>query len=968
MALRLVVGLLALLLSSVLLAAAAVGAGVLGVYYTFVRELPSADEFSQRTMEAWQSTRVYDRTGQHLLYEIMPVDGGLRTWVPLESIPEYLRNATVAMEDKSFYTNRFGLNLEGLARAAWGEIRGQNEGGGSSITQQLVRNVLMDASERMDRSYIRKVKEMVLAFELSRRYPGIEGRNQILEWYLNTIFYGHLSYGVEAASQVYFGKSASQLSLAEAAMIVPLGQSPALNPIDHYEEAKHRQELVLKGMAEQGYITTAEAERAKQETVTVVQTRREIIAPHFVISYLRPELVQRFGAEAVYGGGLQVITTLDLGTQTFAEQAAREQVIALGDKNKVRNAGVVVLDTKTAEIKAMVGSIDYDNEAIAGEVNMATSPRQPGSSFKPFTYATAFAQGYAPTTMVMDVRTSFQVPGESPYVPENFARNYHGPVLLRQALACSYNIPAVAMMQKVGPMKVVQTAHAMGINTLNDANYNLSLALGTGPVAVLDMAYAFSVFANGGAMVGQPVPQEDWKEGYRHLDPVAILKVTDPSGKVLWEYTGPSREQVIRADVAYLLTDIISDNKARTPAFGAQSALILPDRPVAAKTGTTNDFTDAWTVGFTPNYAVAVWMGDTKGEQNMNIDAVRVAAPVWQKIMLHLHDGVPVETFQRPPGIVTAIVDRTSGKQPTEYSAARMEEIFIEGTVPTEKDDIHRPFRVCMDSGKLAMPYCPADRVEAKTFEVYPSEAADWVRATNVPQPPSEYCDVHGSNLGHLDLAIATPKQYGVVRGIVPVRGNARAGGQQSYWLQFSAGTGGNNWQRIGPEHGERVDNGLLENWDTTGLDGMYTLQLTAMDSGQPRDFSVQVLVDNISPTVKMARPDPETPVWYEDDPKGLLTYQDDRVYEAPKDEWVNIQVDAVDNIEMARVEFFMDDQPIGITTVAPYSLRWNLVRDSAGPYTQTRKIHVVAYDSAGNESKTEPVEIHVIPERKREP
>ncbi len=946
----------------------AIAGGLWGVYAFYAQGLPSPEEISRRSIENFETTRIYDRTGQHILYEIIPPEGGRRTEVPLARIPVHLRNATIAMEDKTFYTNPGGINIEGLARAVWGTLRGQYAGGGSSIPQQLIRNVIMTPEERMEMSYNRKIKELILAIELTRRYPGVEGRDKILEWYLNNVFYGHFAYGVEAAAQTYFNKHVEELTLAEAAMLVPLGNAPALNPIDHPEEAKKRQEIVLDQMYLQGYITAEEAFAAKQQPLVIAPPRFDIVAPHYVL-WIRNLLEEQFGSDAVYGGGLQVITALDLEIQNKAQEIARTQVASFREKYKASNAAVVVLDAKTAEVKAMVGSLDYFDRSIDGQINMALSPRQPGSSFKPFTYATAFAQGYTPATMVMDVRTSFpDPPNPEPYVPENYSRNYHGPMLLRQALACSYNIPAVAIASKVGIPNVVATARAMGITTLTKPTYGLALTLGGTEVPLLDMAYAFSVFANGGTMVGEEVPPEKQKPGYRQLEPVGILKVTDAKGQVLYEYTQPKKRGVLSPEVAFLLTDILSDNRARTPAFGADSVLVIKDRPAAVKTGTTDEYRDGWTIGYTPQYVVGVWVGNTDyTEMEKGAAGVRTAGPIWHDLMEWLHADLPVENFTRPPNLETAIIEPKSGKLPTEYSPSRMQEIFIQGTVPTEHDDVHRPFRICKETGKLATVYCPQDQVEVKVFEIYPPEADDWVRENQIPQPPREYCDLHGPNLVNADVAIVSPKNLQIVRGLVPIMGNARAGGQEKFWLEFGQGLTPGAWLPMGPEHGHRVENNVLEYWDTTGLDGLYTLRLSVIDGGNLRQASLNVLVDNISPTVSIIHP------------------PDGKVYEMNKDEWVNIQVDAQDNIAMSRVEFFLDERSLGFSTVAPYTLRWTLVMSNtqpvkeetrplppgmeiianAGGYTETHTIYVVAYDAAGNQMKSEPVKVQIIPERK---
>ncbi|HHX43464.1 MAG TPA: penicillin-binding protein [Chloroflexi bacterium] len=921
-------------------------AAVLGVYAFYVQDLPSAEEIGRRSTETFETTRIYDRTGKILLYEFIPPDYGRRTEVPLERIPAHLRNGTVAMEDKTFYTNPLGINVEGVGRAVWGELTGENLGGGSSIAQQLIRNVIMTPEERMERSYERKIKEMILAFELTRRYPGIEGRDQILEWYLNNISYGRMAFGVEAAAQTYFGKHVEELSLAECAMLVPLGQSPALNPIDRPEEAKKRQEIVLDAMFLQGYITAEEAMAAKQETLVLAPPRFDIKAPHFVM-YVRDELERRFGTEAVYGGGLQVITSIDLEAQAEAERIAREHIDTFREPHNAHNAAVVVLSTKTAEIIAMVGSLDYYDQAIDGQVNMAISPRQPGSSFKPFVYATAFAQGYTPATMVMDVRTSFPDGGNpAPYVPENYDRRFHGPMTLRRGLACSYNIPAVAAAHWVGIDRVVETARAMGVTSLNEPHYGLAVALGSEEVSPLEMAYAFSVFGNGGSLVGEATSSPA-REGRRRLDPVAILEVKDARGNVLYAYEQPQRQEVLRAEVAFLVADVLSDNQARTPAFGANSVLVLKDRPAAVKTGTTNDYYDGWTVGFTPQYVTAVWVGNTDRTKMKNASGVRVAGPIWHDVMEWLHDGLPVESFERPEGIVTAIVDSVSGKLPTEYSPGRMQELFMEGTVPVEHDDVHRPIGICRESQKLATTYCPAEAVEQQVFSIYPPEADDWVREQGIPQPPKEYCPIHGPDLSGAAVAILQPGHFATIKGVVAVTGNARPDGFQRYRLEYGQGSAPGQWIPIGGEHGESIDNGVLEHWDTHGLEGLYTLRLIAVGDGGEHQATVQVLVDNTPPSVQIQAPTP------------------DKFFYPGTDEWISIQVDARDNVAMDKVEFYIDDQLFGYSTVSPYTVRWMLRRaegEGAFPVEPwgTHRIHVVAYDSAGNTTTSEPVTVHI--------
>jgi penicillin-binding protein 1C len=916
------------------------------VYTAYARELPEATEISARSTETFETTRIYDRTGQHLLWEIFPEDAGRRTWVPLSYVPEHLRNATIAMEDRTFYTNPGGLNVEGIARAVWGELSGEDRGGGSSIAQQLVRNVIMTHEERMERSYVRKLKEIILASELTRQYPGIEGRDMILEWYLNNIFYGHFAYGVEAAAQTYFNKPVRDLTLAESAMLVPLGQSPARNPIDRPEDAKRYQEVVLDEMARQGYITPEEAWAAKQEVLIIASPHFDMQVPHWVL-YVQDILVQRFGRQATYGGGLQVITTIDLEAQAKAQEIAREHIAGLPQRHNANNAAVVIMDTKTAEIMAMVGSLDYHNAEIDGQVNMALSPRQPGSSFKPFTYATAFAQGYTPATMVMDVRTSFpDLPNPAPYVPENYNRAFNGPVLFRRALGSSFNIPAVAVQHMVGTMNVVDTAHAMGITTLNNAHYGLALTLGGGDVKLLDMVYAFTVFANNGEMLGVPIVPEVYRSGHRQLDPVAILKVSGAAGDVIYEYIGPQRQEVIRPEVAYLITDILADNQARIQTFGTNNPMVLQNRPAAAKTGTTNDFHDSWCVGYTPQYTVGVWVGNANYKRMHDMPGARGAGPIWQKTMEWLHDGLPVLGFERPTGLVTAVVDGTSGKLPTEYSRQRIQELFIEGTVPTESDDVHRSVRICTISEKLATSYCPDWEVETRVFEVFPLEAEDWVRQREKPQPPTEHCDMHGPGPSHADVAIMQPMPMQTIRGIIPIIGNAKLGGMSRFWVEYGSGMDPTSWVRITPDHGHHVENGVLTEWNTGGLDGLYTLRLGAQDGGGGVHYaSIAVLVDNAPPEVT------------------ILSPNEGRAYSISKNEWINIQAYVVDDMAMDRVEFYLNGEMVGYSTVAPYTLRWDLGSgELPGDGERTLTIHLVAYDRAGNRSESEPVRVQIVP------
>ena len=507
----------ALLFAVLLTVGGAVGvavASVFGIYTFYAAQLPDAGVI-ERQQEKFETIRFYDRTGKHLLYESVdprPFRGD-RTYMPLQEMSPAVIQAAVALEDHNFWDNP-GINVRGLMRAFASNLQGGSVQGGSSITQQLIKNVVIPLEERTQQSYARKLKEVILAMEVTRRYD----KGKILEWYLNYNFYGNLAYGIEAASQVYFGKSVSELSIAEAAMLAPIPQFPALNPIDNLDDAKNRQRVTLQVMVDAGYLTQDEADAAFAQELDLrgsVAERFDIFtAPHFAL-YALERIKEEFNTiddpYRIWKEGLAVYTTLDVDLQKYAEQVARDHIARLNEQGRnVNNASVVVLNSETGEILAMVGSLDYKNEEIDGQVNVAISERQPGSSFKPYVYLTGLLQGMNSASMILDVRTAFTQNDSSVYVPENYDRLYHGPVALRDALAQSLNIPAIRVMDQVGVASALRTAHRLGINGLDRGlnYYGLNLVLGGGEVTLLDHTYAYSVLANGGVMAGKPVSPE----------------------------------------------------------------------------------------------------------------------------------------------------------------------------------------------------------------------------------------------------------------------------------------------------------------------------------------------------------------------------------------------------------------------------------------------------------------------------
>lgn len=951
----------------VLVLALLTGVGsALSAYGYYAQQLPDPDSI-QNVEQEFSTVKLYDRTGTVLLYEIVDPLGGDRTWVEMSDIPASFRDATVAIEDKTFYTNP-GYDAEGIARALYNNLTGGQVQGGSSITQQLVKNVLIEPSQRTEVSFDRKIRELILAIQISREFS----KDQILEWYLNTNFYGNLAYGAEAAAQVYFGKHISELTLAESSMLAAIPQSPALNPIDNYDIAKERQRLVLDFMVEQGYVTAQEADIAFNTPLTIQppEERFDILAPHFSIS-ARRQLEEILGPTRLYQGGWTVYTTLDYDLYLQSECAARSHIARLsgqspatvipaadgspctaadylhpvapedvGVNHNANNAAIVVMNAKTGEVLSMIGSLDYHNEAIDGNFNVALAERQPGSAFKPFTYLTAFQQGYAPATMTLDVRTAFNVGSNTPYVPENFDRQFHGPQSIRTALANSYNVPAVEVLQWVGIDNVIHTAHAMGINTLDRGleNYGLSLTLGGGEVNLFDLTYAYSTLANMGEMTGRPTLPETRRPGYRTLDPTMILRVEDKEGNIIWEYGEPSTygsNPVVDPALTYLINDILSDDVARRASVGTNSALLL-DRTAAVKTGTTNDYRDNLTVGYTPQIVTGVWIGNTDNTPMIEMPAIVGAAPIWKAVMQYAHRDLAVENWVRPSNVVEMTVCHPSGLLPTQHCPTK-QELFVRGTEPITYDNIYQVFKINKNTGKLATSFTEPELVEEKAYQILPDAADDWVREQGIEQPPTEYDPINTTDAAG-DVAITEPLPFAIVRGAVVIRGNARDRNFQLYNLFYGEGINPTSWTQIGSDRFTPAFDFDLGIWDARLFDGLFTIRLTVV-RGDNRfvDDYVQVNVDNTPPEIRIISPQP------------------DQVF-TMADEFIQIAPFTADNISMDYVEFYVDDQPIAKSTIYPYNERWFITEP--GVHT----IQLRAFDVAGNETESERVTIVVNP------
>lgn len=627
-------------------------------FYAFIlKDLPSPTKLSNNT--ASYSSQIYDRNGK-LLYTLYSDKN--QTFVPLARIPKDLQEATIAIEDKDFYRHG-AVDFRGITRAAYSIFVHKQMQGGSTLTQQLVKTSLLSPEQTIQR----KVKEVILAFATEIMYS----KDEILEMYLNQVPYGGTQYGVGAASQTFFGKDVSKLTLAENAYLAGLPESPSvLSPYgSNPERGKLRQQEVLRRMLEQNYITREEYEKARKQELRFQKISNPIKAPHFVF-YVRNLLIQKYGQQVVEQGGLKIQTSLDLKTQDFVQKTVAEEVEKV--KNyKVGNGAALVTNPATGEILAMVGSTDYFDPK-QGSVNLTTALRQPGSSIKPLNYAVGLMNGYSAATPFVDQPVCFPQVGEKPYCPRNYDGRFRGVVQMRYALANSLNIPAVQMLKLNGLESMIKTSRDMGITTFKDpSQYGLSLTLGGGEVYMTDMATAFGVFAN---------------QGYR-IDLHPILKITDRKGQIIEEYKPPKSpifgKKVIPSEVSFIISDILADNTARTDAFGPNSELKIDKQRVSVKTGTTNDYKDNWTIGYTPSYVVAVWVGNNDSTPMSGIvSGVTGAAPIWNKIMTQLLDGKKPEIPQKPPNVYGKYICTGTGQVASGNNSgcATRYEYLIKGT------------------------------------------------------------------------------------------------------------------------------------------------------------------------------------------------------------------------------------------------------------------------------------------------
>lgn len=854
-----------------------------GVYRSYTNDLVTpAEEIAKLPLGG---AEIRDRNG-NFLYEFFDDVTGLRKYVPHDEISLNLIGATIAAEDASFMDNP-GVNFSGLVAAAldnfspFGDSSGFLEGrGGSSITQQLVKNIYFTPEERTERSIDRKLKETAIALELTRDYS----KEQILEWYLNLISYGNVFIGAEAAANGYFNTTAEDLTLPQAAMLAAIPSCPSCyDPINEPEAALEQRNVVLRRMYEETYITRDLMIEAQAEPLSVELQPFPVEAPHFVFNVVRPELERLFGEEAVRRDGLIVYTSIDLEFQKQAE-AHLEEWITTFEYSGGHNGAVVAIDPTTAEIMAYVGSRDYFRDDIDGRNNMAAALNSPGSSFKPFTYLTAFLElGWGAGTLILDTPFPGEYwDGERP--PRNPGTGFQGPITVRNALGNSLNIPAVKAIMYAGVVNTINQATKMGITGLEPSRLGPSMTIGGVDVRLIDMVYGYTAFPNLGILKGvestivRPA-------GERNIEPVSIIRVENRDGEVIYPLIagepsadGPYlQEQRVAPEAAtYLINSILSDGCAQTITFGGCGALSIPGRPAGIKTGTSEPYSDSFAIGdtwafaYTPQLVVGTWFGNADNSPMTDISSTSVSWRTVRDVITTYHEGLPVEQFRRPPGLVEAELCAPSGLVATETCPIKNPpDLFVADRLSSAEDDWWLVAQIDSRTNKLASEFTPAEFIEERLYLQLPEGLGSWETnqalewAAELEDASSDEVPTETTDVRDLPMAITSPIRAEQVSGDVVIEGRAFSESFVSYRLEYRYDTLAGDWQPI-IEVQNSVPEGVLGIWNTDGLPlGLYTLRLVISDeaAGESEQRVQVLLVGVVEPEPDNSpKPDPKEP------------------------------------------------------------------------------------------------------------
>ncbi len=856
-----------------------------------------------------QPTRLYDRGGQVLLKTLAPSESP-RRYIPYDPgnpqhLPEQLVQAVIAACDPTFWEHS-GYSVLGLDQPE----------AHPTIAQKLVSSLLLwDEPPSLNRA----LRERLLAAQVTASY----GRPQVLEWFLNSADFGNYAYGVEAAAGLYFGKDATGLTLAEASVLAAVVQAPGLNPLDAPEAALERGRENIHLMHDLGFITDQEMLDALAERpVFARKAVREDFAPAF-ISLVMNQLEDQFPRERVSRGGLNIYTTLDYDLQQQASCTARafiQRLTGLPDDTAScaaarllpplppglsvpdASTSTLILDPKTGQVLAAVG------ETVEGSETASMTAHNAGSLLMPFIYLTGFTRGLSPASLVWDV------PGTAAVTDPDGA--YHGPVRLRLALANDYLLPAAQVLDQMGLASVAQTSRSFGLE-FQPASSSGGIPdplRDPVPLRLLEASAAYGVFATGGVMYGEPSG-----EG---LIPAAILRVESVDHDTWLDWTSPQAQPVLTPQLAYLMNHILSDEPARWPSLGHPNAFEI-ERPVGAKIGWTPDGGDAWAVGYTPYRVAAVWTGTRVENTGLS---PRIVMGLWRALMEYASRSFPPDGWTAPAGITEMDVCDPSGMLPTRDCPAIVREVFASGSEPTQLDNLYRVFEVNRETGYLATVFTPPQLVETRVYMVVPPEAREWAAANGVQTPPDSYDAIQPVTLNP-NVNITSPAMFTDLRGEVEIRGTAAGDDLESYRLLVGQGLNPGDWIQLGEEMSVPVQDDLLAVWDTSGLNGLYALQLQVLRTDQRVETAIiQVSLDNTAPSVSITYPSDG----------DELSYDSDRQ--------ITFQVAASDNLSLDRVEFAVDGTSVGVLEEAPYALTWTVRRGS-------HALFVRAIDLAGNES-----------------
>jgi membrane carboxypeptidase/penicillin-binding protein len=895
-----------------------------------------------------QPTEFYDRSGEFLLYSLQNPAVDERQYIPIannalsetleeqgEYLPAALISATVAVMDPGFWSHP-GFSFKGIM-----------QGTQTTIAQHVVSDLLFWNETPGIR---RSLRERLLAAQITKAYD----RSKVIEWYLNSAYFGNLAYGIDSAAQVYLGKSADQLNLVEAALLTAVAQKPALNPLDAPQTALERGEDALQTMLRLGLISVEEARQAENISIKLQKPVGPKFnpAPEFSALVLA-HLVNEIELERLERGGFKIITTLDIDLQLQAScttkihlarvtgQSPPQQTpgedncpaaLLLAPLSLPENLSTVdiglnlaILEPHTGQILALVGS------PSTGIKPAHAAGYAPGSMLTPFVYLTAFTRGFSPASLAWDIGTA---------LPENIATRvnpegvYHGPVRLRTALANDYLTPAIEIMSQIGPESVWRTIRQFGLSSLaipeTDPEFSgcrgCQLLLTGGQVTLLEMIQAFGTLANEGVLVGELL-DETTETGLQSIHPVTIISATDREGQHWIAERDPEKRPVTNPQLAYLMTHVLSDEAARWPSLGHPNPLEI-GRPAAVKIGVNDDQSSTWVIGYTPQVVVGVWAGTLEETPTQNIPP-NVAATLWNAITRYTTRYMASEVWSVPPGISTVDVCDPSGMYPTRYCPTVVSEVFLQGNEPTQPDNLYQAFKVNRETGLLATIFTPPELVDERVYLVVPPEANAWAEEAGLSKPPESY-DVIYSPPTSPDAQINSPAMYAHVTGDVPLRGTASGDDLISYRLQVGQGLNPQTWLQITEDITETVQNALLGTWNTESLSGLFAIQLVVLRENQRVDTAtVQVTVDNQYPELSIPYPSPGQTFTYE---LGSS---------------ITFQAQASDNIALDTVEFYLGERLVASQTQPPYAIPW---RTSPGEFT----LRVVATDLAGNQSQAE--------------